>query len=224
MADDRRARQFQIQAKQVELARMIRAYIIDHGAPTFLLQQEAVPVRPEALANCRVYPDRKALLACLPKHGVVAELGTAGGHFALEILQRCAPRELHLFDLDMDRLCADVEQSPVVHRHVGDSSSNLRELPDAHFDWIYIDGDHSLSGVTRDVSVAVGKLRPGGFLVFNDYVQMSPMEMLAYGVVPAVNDLVAEGWDVIAYALNPDGYHDIALGRGPLLSHPASDG
>lgn len=212
-AAERRRLQFQIQAKQVELARLVRSYILAHGAPTFLLQKEAAALRPEALTGCRVFADREALLECLPKQGIVAELGTAGGHFALEILRRCEPVELHVFDLDMDRLRPEVEGSPLVRRHIGDSSRNLAGLPDASFDWIYVDGDHSYRGVVRDVTVAVEKLKPAGVLVFNDYVQMSPMEMLAYGVVPVVNDLVADGWDVIAYALNADGYHDIALRR-----------
>jgi hypothetical protein len=52
--------------------------------------------------NCRVVPDRVDLLkTCLPKHGIVAELGTDHGDFAEMILKFSSPKELHIIDITL---------------------------------------------------------------------------------------------------------------------------
>lgn len=48
--------------------------------------------------NCRVLPTRMHLLSCLPRGGVVAEIGAAFGDFTKQILERNRPKKLHLVD------------------------------------------------------------------------------------------------------------------------------
>ena len=65
----------------------------------------------------------------------------------------------------------------------------------------------------KDARVAVRKVKPDGLLIFDDYTGRSPMEAIPYGVVAVVNELVAEGCNVVGLALTPTGYFDIALAR-----------
>ena len=101
-----------------------------------------------------------------------------------------------------------------VRLHLGDSSTELAKLPDRYFDWIYIDGDHSLEGVRRDAAVAAAKIKPDGVLVFNDYTVWSVLEFTDYGIVPVVNELLASGeWEMVYIALHPLMYCDVAIRR-----------
>ncbi len=63
----------------------------------------------------------------------------------------------------------------------------LAQFPDEHFDWIYIDGDHSYEGASRDARVAATKVKPGGHLVFNDFAHADPY-LGAYGVHRALSN------------------------------------
>jgi hypothetical protein len=42
-------------------------------------------------------------------------------------------------------------------------------FPDAYFDWVYVDGDHSYEGCSRDLELYAPKVRSGGFLLVDDY-------------------------------------------------------
>jgi len=89
----------------------------------------------------------------------------------------------------------------------------LQHLPDAHFDWIYIDADHSYEGVLRDAQAAAPKVKPGGYLVFNDFAHVDP-ELGAYGVHRAVVDFaVARQWTFSWLAYEPRALYDVALRR-----------
>lgn len=132
----------------------------------------------EALDACRLLPDRYALLDRLPKQAVCAELGTHEGTFAEAILRIARPRELHVVDIDLSRLRAapELAADPAVVLHAQDSAACLAQFPDRHFDWIYIDADHSYPAVRRDADIALRKIKDDGFLVFNDYIFWSHEE------------------------------------------------
>lgn len=88
----------------------------------------------------------------------------------------------------------------------------LAWYPDHHFDLIYVDGDHTYEGATRDIGVAKRKLRQDGVLMFHDYIMSDHLSGGAYGVVPAVNELVVgEDWQVVGFALHQHMFCDIAL-------------
>jgi Methyltransferase domain len=131
----------------------------------------------------------------------------------MHILAVADPTELHLVDLDFSDVSAALYADGRVVMHLGNSSEVLARFPDAHFDWIYIDADHSYHGVTRDAHAAASKLKPGGFLVFNDFAHMDP-DLGAYGVHRAVVDFaVARGWSFAWLAYEPSALYDVALRR-----------
>lgn len=158
----------------------------------------------------QLYADR-ADMATELLTGKVAEVGTYLGGFARHLLLEAS--ELHLFDRDLSRI-GDLASEPGVVLHQGDSAQQLAALPDRYFDGIYVDADHSLAGVARDAKVAAAKVAPGGVLQFNDYTLWSVIEEAPYGICQAVADLLDEGFKVVGFAFQFQGYHDIAL-RAP---------
>jgi hypothetical protein len=179
-------------------------HLIAHG-------QSSRFVPAELLDNCRMCASRNDLVKQLPRHSRVAEVGTYRGDFARHILANCEPAELHLIDLDFSLADAAVLQDGRVKVHVGQSHEVLSGFPNAYFDWVYIDADHSYSGVARDAHAAASKIRPGGFLVFNDFAHMDPY-LGAYGVHRAVVDFaVANRWPFAWWAYDCAALYDVAL-------------
>jgi predicted O-methyltransferase YrrM len=156
---------------------------------------------------------RAELIGLLPRGGRIAEVGTDRGHFARLILDTCDPAELHLIDLDLSLLDRAVAKDHRVALHGGMSHLVLEGFPEAYFDWIYIDGDHSYAGVTRDADAAASRVKPGGFLVFNDFAHIDPF-LGAYGVHRAVVQFaVTRGWSFAWFAYEPSALYDVALRR-----------
>jgi hypothetical protein len=175
--------------------------------------QSSPPVPSDLLVSCRVCASRHDLVGMLPRRGRVAEVGTDRGHFARHILSASDPAELHLIDLDFSLVepALGAESRVVMHRGV--SHEVLAGFPDAHFDWIYIDADHSHGGVTRDANAAAAKVKPGGFLVFNDFAHMDPY-LGAYGVHRAVVEFaIARRWMFAWLAYDGNALYDVALRR-----------
>lgn len=73
----------------------------------------------------------------------------------------------------------------------GPSADILPKLPPV-YDLAFIDGSHDASSVRQDAELAAACLKPGGVLVFHDYV--SPSDP---GVREAVEELVAAGGTVL---------------------------
>jgi hypothetical protein len=181
-------------------------HLVEKGEPSM-----AIP--PELLVDCRVCASRNELVKNLTRGGRVAEVGTYRGAFARHILSSCEPNELHLIDLDFSLLDPAVANDPRVTSHHGASHEMLAQFPDNHFDWIYIDGDHSYEGASRDALVASSKVKPGGHLVFNDFAHADPY-LGAYGVHRAVVEFaVTREWKFVWWAYEPNGLYDVALQR-----------
>lgn len=171
---------------------------------------EFAPRLPEqALSDARLYPDREAMLHALPKGGTVGEVGVWKGDFSRAIARICGPERFHLIDLNFAPF------QPVtgpVKKHQGDSSTILAGFPAATFDWLYIDGNHSYAGVTKDLAAAHRAIKPGGYLMCNDYTNWCSPSVTPYGVAKAVNELVIrEGYSVEGLALHPAGLPDILI-------------
>jgi hypothetical protein len=175
-------------------------------------------VNDDTVLHCQVFANRHRAIETLPKGGIVAEVGTQTGHFADHIFKAAQPKSLHLFDLSLEWFDKSVLVEPIqdgrVQIHLGDSSTELAKFPAEHFDWLYIDGNHSYDGVIKDIAEAIRTVKRDGILVFNDYTTWSPLEVCNYGVLKAVNELVNGGeWEFLYLALHPWGYHDVALRR-----------
>lgn len=172
----------------------------------------------EKLAGCEVLPNRFELLDRLPKGGNYAEIGVDRGDFSQEILTRCQPARLHLFDIDLSRLSNKTVLDTIAQRgspiklHAGDSSANLLKVPDGYFDVIYIDGDHAYEGVKRDIQAAAQKVKPTGALIFNDYAVWSATTMFHCGVARAVHEFCRDNpWKFRYLALQSMMYNDVML-------------
>jgi SAM-dependent methyltransferase len=184
-----------------------------------LLNDVAAPtLHEDNLKNSRVVPIRDSILAFMPKGGICAEIGTQAGRFAQRLLSVLRPSALHLFDLDF----APFDRAPfeaaihdgVVSLHQGDSSALLATFPERHFDFIYIDADHSYEGVVKDLAQAERVLKDSGWIVCNDYTLFSPLENIKYGVYRAVNEFCLQrGFEIVYLGLQLWGYHDVALRR-----------
>jgi predicted O-methyltransferase YrrM len=208
--------------------------------PPFVKPEEmATPLSQKHVDGAILYADRRQALDALPRGGVVAEIGVAAGDFSAAMLARLAPRRFDAFDLftvheserymgwsPKERFDGGTQRAHyehrfakeiaagVVHVHEGDSSREMERQPDSTYDVIYVDGDHSLDGVTRDAYVSARKLKSDGVLVFNDYIVFDYVFGEPYGVVQVVNDFcVNRGWQVLYFALQNALYCDIALCR-----------
>jgi hypothetical protein len=176
-------------------------------------RQFSAGMPPDLIEDCRMCASRLDLPSKLPRHGRIAEVGTARGDFAMHILAAAEPSELHLIDLDFADLHAALRADARVTLHPGLSHEVLARFPDDYFDWIYIDADHSFVGVLRDADAAAGKVRPGGHLVFNDFAHCDS-ELGAYGVHRAVVEFATtRQWPFSWFAYEPNALYDVALRR-----------
>ena len=207
--------------------------------PMFPIKIDLPALLPEHVADAALYADRNEALAGLPRNGVVAELGVAFGDFSETMIHHLKPLRFDAFDIFRGHESETFWDRPTAecfgelsHRqfyerrfakeiatnrlcvYEGDSATELGKQPDATYDVIYIDSDHSFAGVVRDANVATRKVKPDGILVFNDYIMFDYHYGVPYGVAPVVHDLcVNHGWQVAYIALQRDLFFDIALRR-----------
>lgn len=146
--------------------------------------------------------NRDALVASLPKNGIVAEIGVWEGEFAKVILEQSHPKRLYLIDCwehqpettyghdpsnaenpeqrrrhdsVLQRFAND--QRVVVLKSFSIPSASL--FADRYFDWVYIDANHLQ--VDRDIQAWLPKIKDDGWLsghdytVVGDYIRVQPL-------------------------------------------------
>lgn len=185
-------------------------------------------VKPDAaleerqIKNCRVVENRYRLLEHLPKDAVCCEVGIANGDFSEQILAKTAPRKLHLVEFSerfvrgAEQRFADPIEKGSVAIHHGDSARELAKFPDAYFDWMYIDANHTYEFVQRELEISRLKLKPGGVIILNDYICYDHVYRTEYGVVEAVNQFcVRYDYELIYFAFHPLMYCDVAIRKIP---------
>ena len=184
--------------------------------------------------------EREFLLTLLPSSGEVAEIGTAKGDFAEQILARNKPRRLHLVDpwehqadpsysadpnnisqADFDRRYQDVVTrftapaatgQVVLHRAY--SPAAAEHFADESLDWIYIDGMHTEAAVLADLIAFAPKVKPHGLILGHDYTTHQAFRAMGFGVVEAVNRFVTQaGYTFLA--LTYEGSPSYAIARNP---------
>ncbi len=154
------------------------------------------------------YDTRKDLYAGeFPSGGIGCEIGVLFGDNAVDLLDACSPRQLHLIDAwaplpqpsyggdkqesqtsrltitrnrFMDRI---VDGSVVIH--VAPSMVVLPCLMPI-FDWMYLDGDHRYPSVLDDLHQSASKLTSDGILAGHDYYKRDDWETSDNGVYEAV--------------------------------------
>ncbi len=91
------------------------------------------------------------------------------------------------YDFVRRRFAAQIaDGSVVIHR--ADSQSAAAAFADSSLDWVYIDGNHSYAYVKADLETYLRKVKPGGYLVCDDYHYAG---FWKDGVTRAVDEFVA---------------------------------
>jgi predicted O-methyltransferase YrrM len=194
----------------------LRAYMTETGQrPTFILDGPIALPDQELLAECTILRTREELLMRLPKHGIMGEVGTLHGDFAVQIMRSCEPKELHIIDIGFNNLNRENEvalRSYGCEFHEGLSWEMISRFPDRYFDVLYIDADHSFDAVVKDLEQASRAVREGGLIVCNDYTLWGLWDFRPYGVIQAVNALANKlRLPFVYFALQVSGYYDVAL-------------
>jgi len=95
--------------------------------------------------------------------------------------------------------------------HQGLTDATMVTFPDSYFDWIYVDAGHSYAAVLADAFASAPKLKPGGYLLFNDFAHIDPF-LGRCGVHRAVVDFALEmNWPLRLFEFNEVALHDIGL-------------
>lgn len=181
---------------------------------------EAPKLADHHISNCKFTTDRIRMLDQIPKGGVCAELGIWKCEFSREILRILEPEKLHLIDISPESIEIAKEKFPDeiskrrIEVHKGDSSKILLSMEDNSFDWIYIDGDHTYTGVKKDLDAAHLKIKSEGLISLNDYIYFGSSDMTKYGVIEAVNEFcINYNYEIIHLALQGRMYNDVTLRR-----------
>ena len=153
--------------------------------------------------------DLRTILGPDPK--VYLEIGVYDGGSLAFMMQHPYETELHGVDPlvlpgQVERTFANIAvfntfgRKVTVHQQYSHDPVLWRELDGISIDIIFIDGDHHASSVVEDFERGESRVAPGGFIVFDDYLdpECSP------GVRPAV-DLIVERIQQHRY----DGQYDI---------------
>jgi protein-L-isoaspartate O-methyltransferase len=120
----------------------------------FKLFEAAYFARGAVLEIGRLHGKSTAVLATGLREG-----GTTGPLYSVEIQDKHRPiAEGHLRDRGLLDLVTLLQ---------GDSATIIAQLP-GKFDTVFVDGDHSYEGVTRDLRALKGRIEPGGVAMFHD--------------------------------------------------------
>lgn len=195
-------------------------------------------VRSHHVQEARLFANRKDLIKALaPRRGVVAEVGVAIGDFSQFLITTLEPTDFHAidsFELNLLESVWGVKTTELLHgkthaqfyqdrfAHYGNlvriaagySRQQLARYRANSFDLVYVDAGHDYDDAKGDAIEAVRTLKPGGMIVFNDYTMVDPLLDAEYGVVQAVNELLAtDEWKVVGFALEKYMFCDIAVVR-----------
>ena len=181
------------------------------------------------------FPTRDEMVRAICKPGMrIGEVGVWLGEFA-HVLLGTLPQELVLIDpwagkvqsgnadgnnvrlADLDAVYPQLVEhfskiSDRVKIHRGLSYDVLAKYPDNYFDVLYIDGDHSLEGCSKDLEIAYKKVKPGGWIMGHDYDmnELKAKNVYCFGVNQAVDTFCLTKGQKIA-ALGLDGCVSYAI-------------
>ena len=141
---------------------------------------------------------REFVLEMMPKNAVCAEIGVLHGQFSTRILEITRPIKLYLIDpylFELYKTKQQVEtglaeqagQDDMDNRYIcvyrkfefevltgevsfirAKSAAACRVFDKDFFDWIYIDGDHTVEGALADLRNYTPLVKSGGFITGDD--------------------------------------------------------
>ena len=150
----------------------------------------------------------------IPKGGVGAELGVCRGSNAAQLYFRAKPAILFLvdtwkeatyirpphddpnlwygdhYDSVADIFKDEVSKGRVVLRKQP-TTSFLSSLEDNCLDWVYVDANHHYQVVSRELDLAVKKVKSGGYIMGHDY--MTNPRVWGTSIIRAVNERIQNG-------------------------------
>jgi predicted O-methyltransferase YrrM len=168
------------------------------------------------IQQLKVLIDRNALLDMMPLNSICAEIGVNEGEFSQRILEKTNPAKLHLIDawgnasryhdglknVVEARFSKEITSGKVII-NIGYSTDVLTEFPDHHFDWVYLDTDHTYELTSKELAILKDKVKPGGIIAGHDYILGNWVGDYRYGVIEAVHELcVKEGWQLKYITIN----------------------
>jgi hypothetical protein len=95
-----------------------------------------------------------------------------------------------------------------------DIAAAARQFPDASFDFIYLDGNHTYEYVLRDLYTWFPKLRPGGLFACNDFFESPFAARQNLSVIPAFVTF-AKRFPVYPVALAAAEWSDLYFSNAP---------
>jgi hypothetical protein len=156
---------------------------------------------------------RSTLYARFPKNGVGAEIGVCRGLNAAMLYMSARPKKLHLVDIWDRDILTEIHHPKELHYN--DWESDVRSLfneeiklgfveihrqtgvlfltscEDKSLDWVYLDSDHSYENISKELYLAISKVKTGGIIGGHDF--MVHEGAWGSGVVRAVIDEIQKG-------------------------------
>lgn len=176
------------------------------------------------ISNLQPLVNRQALLSKMPKNAVVAELGVDQGDFSKLILEICQPAHFHLVDFwgserynqakrqRVETMFQNEMANGKMEINLGLSTTVVNQFPDACFDWIYIDTDHSYQTTRDELEAYRPKMKKGGIIAGHDYIIGNWNGSVRYGVVEAVAEFcVKYDWEIIHITMETGDYPSFAI-------------
>ena len=151
-----------------------------------------------------------------PAHAL--EIGTFQGRSALWFCENILTHpDARLICVDTfqwmnahDTCLANIHEAGLSHKiDVRRISSRSVQLPEDHLDFIYIDGDHTQAAVLTDAVLSWRSLKPGGVIIFDDYLLQREGRQQVKAAVDAFLRIFADELDIIAHS------YQVALRKKP---------
>ena len=180
------------------------------------------------------FPTRQEMMAAVTKpESKICEVGVFRGEFA-NFLANLKPSLLVLVDPwngiltsgDADGNNVTQVNGEEVYKSISEqtkgvpflevlrakSETVLPKFPDEYFDVIYIDGDHSFEGCSKDLELARKKVKKGGWICGHDYEmnELKAKNVYYFGVNQAV-DVFCAKYGLKIRALGLDGCVSYAI-------------
>jgi len=190
-------------------------------------KNDVPPLEPRHIETCRLLPTREDLLTRFARGSVAAEVGVAHGRFTQKILQLADVKTLYLIDAwSSDRygsglsevkqkFAAEIATGKVILKQ-GYSTEVLADLPDAVFDWIYIDTNHTFDLTLQELRLGAEKVKATGYLAGHDFSVGNAVFPFVYGVIGACHTFCREaGWRYRWLTFESDGAFSFCIERIP---------
>lgn len=134
---------------------------------------------------------RRFVESMIPQGGVGAELGVHKGYFTKLLLEIANPKKLHLVDpwylltgewtwaggnrstVDALRSIMKTFRDQLVDGtfvlNISDDLEFLKSVPDAYFDWVYVDTSHEYEHTKKELEILQHKVRADGVIAGDDW-------------------------------------------------------